>query len=301
MTDPRATYRLQLHPGFTFADATAAVPYLAELGISHLYLSPILTAAKGSTHGYDVVDPERISDVLGGEAGFAKLVDAAHAAGMGIVLDIVPNHMSIAGTANRWWFDVLENGPSSYYAHYFDVDWSIGDDRVLLPILTERYGRAIQSGAIKLVTAGSGFGVKAGDVELPLAPHSIGHVARRATERIDRKTRKAIHAELAFIGDSLMELPRPHHGETEARRRRHRDRRVLLDRLYTLSNELVASVALADELAAINADPAELDAVLEMQAYRLAHWSVSTNQLSYRRFFDINTLVAIRNELPDVF
>src|SRR5215217_7528456 len=104
---PVATYRLQLHGAFTFADATAAVPYLAELGISHLYLSPILTAAKGSTHGYDVVDPERISDALGGEAGFAKLVDAVHGAGMGIVLDIVPNHMSIAGTANRWWFDVL--------------------------------------------------------------------------------------------------------------------------------------------------------------------------------------------------
>jgi (1->4)-alpha-D-glucan 1-alpha-D-glucosylmutase len=299
--EPRATYRLQLHAGFTFADALAAMPYFAELGISHLYLSPILSAAEGSTHGYDVVDPDRVSSALGGDDGLEKLLGAAQAAGIGILLDIVPNHMSIAGHSNKWWLDVLENGPSSYYAHYFDVDWSIGDDRVLLPILTERYGRAIQSGAIKLVTAGSGFGVKAGDVELPLAPHSIGHVARRATERIDRKTRKAIHAELAFIGDSLMELPRPHHGETEARRRRHRDRRVLLDRLYTLSNELVASVALADELAAINADPAELDAVLEMQAYRLAHWSVSTNQLSYRRFFDINTLVAIRNELPDVF
>ena len=107
MPAPRATYRLQLHPGFTFADAVAAVPYLAELGISHLYLSPVLQAAPGSTHGYDVVDPDRVNAALGGEDGFRALVAAARAAGLGILLDIVPNHMSIAGTANRWWVDVL--------------------------------------------------------------------------------------------------------------------------------------------------------------------------------------------------
>jgi len=299
--EPRATYRLQLHAGFTFADAVASIPYFAELGISHLYLSPILTAAEGSTHGYDVTDPERVSAVLGGDEGLHKLVHAAHTAGIGILLDIVPNHMSITGPSNHWWLDVLENGPSSYYAHYFDVDWAIDDDRVLLPILTERYGRAIQSGAIRLVAIGSGFGVRAGEVELPMAPHSVGHIVRRAAERIDRKAHGSLQAELAFIGDSLKELPRPHHGETEARRRRHRDRRILLARLHALANELAASVALADEMAAINVDPAELDMVLEMQAYRLAHWSVSTSHVSYRRFFDINTLVAIRNELPDVF
>jgi (1->4)-alpha-D-glucan 1-alpha-D-glucosylmutase len=292
--EPRATYRLQLHAGFTFADALAAMPYFSELGISHLYLSPILTAAEGSTHGYDVVDPDRISPVLGGDEGLKQLVDAAQAAGIGILLDIVPNHMSIAGHANTWWLDVLENGPASYYAHHFDVDWTSTDDRVLLPILGERYGRAIQSGVIRIVAAGNGFGVKAHDHELPMAPHSIGHVVRRAADRIK-------HAELGFIGDSLLALPRPNHSEIEVRRRRHRDRRVLLARLHTLASELAPSVALADELAAINADPAELDAVLEMQAYRLVHWSTATNQLSYRRFFDINTLVALRNELPDVF
>ena len=140
---PRATYRLQLGPHVGFAEVVAAIPYLVELGISHLYLSPILQAAPGSTHGYDVVDPDRVSDVLGGEAGFDALVEAAAGAGLGILLDIVPNHMSIAGTANRWWLDVLENGPASFYAPCFDVDWGTGnDDRVLLPILGERYGRA---------------------------------------------------------------------------------------------------------------------------------------------------------------
>ncbi|MBA3503240.1 MAG: malto-oligosyltrehalose synthase, partial [Deltaproteobacteria bacterium] len=147
---PRATYRLQLSAQFSFADAASALPYLAELGISHLYLSPVLQAAPGSTHGYDVVDPDHVSKQLGGEAGFTKLVEAAHKANLGILLDIVPNHMSIAGAANRWWMDVLENGPASYYAPFFDIDWGLGmDDRVLLPILGERYGRALTSGTLK--------------------------------------------------------------------------------------------------------------------------------------------------------
>ena len=308
MPQPRATYRLQLHAGFTFADAAAAVPYLAELGISHLYLSPILAAAEGSTHGYDVVDPERLSDVLGGEEGFAKLVAAAHAAGLGILLDIVPNHMSIAtgrsesgpfqfgsGKGNRWWFDVLENGPSSYYAHYFDVDWTVGDDRVLLPVLGERYGRAIQDGVIRIVELGPGkLAVRAHDHELPVAPRSIGTLVRRAADRCN-------HTELAFVGDALRGLPSPHSRDADARRRRHRDRGVLLGRLAALCDDLAVSVALADELAAVNADPIELDAILEHQAYRLVHWTVSANQISYRRFFDINTLVGLRNEDEDVF
>ncbi|HEY6176375.1 MAG TPA: alpha-amylase family glycosyl hydrolase, partial [Kofleriaceae bacterium] len=164
MPAPRATYRLQLHPGFTFADAVAAVPYLAELGISHLYLSPVLQAAPGSTHGYDVVDPDRVNAALGGEDGFRALVAAARAAGLGILLDIVPNHMSIAGTANRWWVDVLENGAASFYAHYFDVDWGGGDERVLLPVLGERYGRALTSGLLAIVRTGAVFEVRAGEV-----------------------------------------------------------------------------------------------------------------------------------------
>ncbi len=295
MIEPRATYRLQLHAGFTFADAKAAIPYLAELGISHLYLSPILTAAAGSTHGYDVVDPEHISEVLGGEEGFARLVAAAHDAGLGILLDIVPNHMSIAGKGNRWWFDVLENGPSSYYAHFFDVDWTVGDDRVLLPVLGERYGRAIQNGAIRVVENGGGkLAVCAHDLELPLAPRSLGTIVRRAAERCR-------HLELAFIGDALLALPSLHRRDSEARRRRHRDKTVLLGRLAALSEQGAVAVALSDEVTAVNADPIELDELLEQQAYRLVHWSVAANQLSYRRFFDINTLVGLRNEEVDVF
>ena len=264
MPAPRATYRLQLHAGFTFADAAAAVPYLAELGISHLYLSPVLQAAPGSTHGYDIVDPDRVNGELGGEDGFRALVAAAHAAGLGILLDIVPNHMSIAGTANRWWVDVLENGAASYYAHHFDVDWGGCDERVLLPVLADRYGRALSSGGLQLARGRGGLEVRAGELQFPMSPHALGRIVRRAGERI-------AHAELQFIGDALSALPSS--AEVGARRRRHRDRAVLLARLAELG-DLVAH-ALDDEIAAINADPVELDAILEAQNYRLAHWSVA--------------------------
>jgi (1->4)-alpha-D-glucan 1-alpha-D-glucosylmutase len=285
---PRATYRLQLHAGFPFAAAAAAVPYLAELGVSHLYLSPVLQAAAGSTHGYDVVDPDRVSAELGGEAGFRELVRVAKAAGLAILLDIVPNHMSIAGTGNRWWLDVLENGAASTYAHYFDVDWD-GDDRVLLPVLGERYGRALTSRQIAL----GRWDVRVHDLRLPMSPRSVGVIAKRAGERIG-------HRELQFIGDALCELRSPAERDREGRRRRHRDKAVLGARLGELAGEPGCGRALDDELAAIAADPVELDAILELQRYRLAHWSVAGSELTYRRFFDIATLVGVRNEDADV-
>ena len=278
----RATYRLQLHAGFTFADAQAAIPYLAKLGVSHLYLSPVLQAADGSMHGYDVVDPDRVSTQLGGEAGWASLVAATKAAGLGILLDIVPNHMSIAGSTNHWWLDVLENGRASYYAHCFDVDWASEHDRVLLPVLGERYGRALTSGAIRVRR----FGVLVHDLELPMAPRSIGQIARRAGDTVG-------DAELQFIGDALQELPRA--PDRDARRRRHRDKAVLLARLAALPAGPIDA-----ELAAIDADPAALDALLENQNYRLAHWSVAGSDLGYRRFFDVSTLVGVRIEDPEV-
>ncbi|HSK04272.1 MAG TPA: malto-oligosyltrehalose synthase [Kofleriaceae bacterium] len=294
MAPPRATYRLQLHPGFGFADAAAAVPYLAALGASHLYLSPVLQAAEGSTHGYDVVDPERASEALGGEAGFAELARAAGEAGLGILLDIVPNHMSIAGTGNRWWLDVLEDGPASYFAHFFDVDWAAGDDRVLLPVLTERYGRALASGALAIELHAERFSVRVGELRLPLSPRTLGPIVRRAADRL-------AHVELSYLGDALAELPSSRSREPSARARRHRDKAVLVRRLLAVCAEDPACRGALDaELAAINADPTELDTVLERQNYRLAHWSVAGSQLPYRRFFDIATLVGIRNEDPEV-
>ena len=159
---PRATYRVQLQAGFGFAEAAALVPYLAELGFSHLYSSPILQAAPGSTHGYDVVEPGRISEELGGEAGFRALVGALRVHGMGLVLDIVPNHMAITHE-NPWWQDVLENGRASRYARYFDVDWDPPEralrDQILLPILADHYGRVLEDGRFLLRRDGGRFRV----------------------------------------------------------------------------------------------------------------------------------------------
>jgi (1->4)-alpha-D-glucan 1-alpha-D-glucosylmutase len=145
---PQATYRLQFHAGFTFADAEAIIPYLASLGISHVYASPITAAAKGSMHGYDVIDPTRVNPELGGEAGLVRFVDALKAAALGLIIDIVPNHMGVAGDANGWWMDVLEKGQASSYAPVFDIDWR---ERIALPILGSPLDEAIADGAIRLV------------------------------------------------------------------------------------------------------------------------------------------------------
>jgi (1->4)-alpha-D-glucan 1-alpha-D-glucosylmutase len=197
--------------------------------------------------------------------------------------------MSIAGTANRWWVDVLENGRASYYAHFFDVDWGNDDPRVLLPVLGERYGRSLTTGTLVVARVASAFEIRAGDLKFPMSPRSIGRIVKRAGDRIG-------HAELAFIGDALIELPRT--SDVADRRRRHRDKAVLLGRLGELGGRV--PTAIDDEIAALNADPIELDAILEAQNYRLAHWSAAGNQLSYRRFFDITSLVGICNEQPDV-
>src|SRR5262249_33966913 len=153
MSAPRATMRLQFHRGFTFDDAVRLVPYLAALGISHLYSSPILTAQPGSMHGYDVVDPTRVNAELGGEPAFRRLIGALRLAGMGIIVDIVPNHMSI-GNQNPWWLDVLQHGIASRYAGYFDIDWEAADPtlrrKVVLPVLDRPYSEALAHGEITL-------------------------------------------------------------------------------------------------------------------------------------------------------
>src|SRR5215216_1315963 len=151
---PRATYRVQFNREFTFADATRAVPYLARLGISHLYASPILKARPGSMHGYDVTDHTRLNPELGTPEDFAALVAALHEQGMGLIVDIVPNHLGVMGDDNQWWLDVLENGPAAHSAHHFDIDWrparSPMRDRVLVPILGDVYGAVLESGELKL-------------------------------------------------------------------------------------------------------------------------------------------------------
>lgn len=193
VSPPRATMRLQLHAGFTFADATQLVPYLCDLGISHLYASPILTARAGSMHGYDVVDPTRVNPELGGEAGLRDLVAALRAAGLGIIVDIVPNHMAVGGSDNQWWLDVLRHGPASRYASYFDIDWNPADpalrDKLLAPFLGAPYGDALLAGDLKLAEDSDGAPViRYYDDIYPVVPRDHGEIAALGSGAYDPAT-----------------------------------------------------------------------------------------------------------------
>ncbi|WP_026331153.1 malto-oligosyltrehalose synthase [Thioalkalivibrio sp. ALMg13-2] len=294
-----ATCRLQMHPGFTLDDAAAIVPYLARLGVSHVYLSPILQAVRGSTHGYDVVDPSRVNEELGGEPARQRLCAALEAAGMGLVLDIVPNHMAVAGDQNPWWWDVLENGPSSPFATYFDVDWESSEERwpnkVLLPVLGDHYGRVLEAGEIRLHYGAGLFELAYYEHRFPLDPSSLN-------ELLDRACRATGIELLGFLAESCARLPQPHLTAHHTVGRRHRDQDVIRQLLDdTTRQDPAAAEAIAAEVERINADPDALDALIDKQNYRLAWWRTAGRDLGYRRFFDINDLAGLRQEKEEVF
>jgi (1->4)-alpha-D-glucan 1-alpha-D-glucosylmutase len=295
----RATYRLQLRPEFGFAAAAEVVPYLARLGVSHLYLSPVLQTVPGSTHGYDVVDHSRLRDELGGEAGFAALAGAAQRHGLSIMLDIVPNHMAIGDRGNTWWWDVLANGHASAWSTYFDVDWDPPEsrlrNRILVPILGDHYGRVVERGELAVRREGDDFVVTYFDHRLPLAPRTLDDVLGAAAARTGSSL-------LGYLADAHRELPLASATDRASQRRRRRDAVVLGALLRDArAADPEAEVAIDAELAAITADVDRLDGLLERQNYRLAYWRVASRELDYRRFFDINTLAALRVEDDQVF
>jgi (1->4)-alpha-D-glucan 1-alpha-D-glucosylmutase len=289
------SYRVQLRPDWGFSAATRIAEYLRRLGVSHLYASPYFQAAAGSVHGYDVVDPGRVNQELGGEAGRRGLCDELRRVGLFQLLDIVPNHMAIRGGHNAWWWDVLENGPSSRYSSFFDVEWHTGHvDKVLLPILGDQYGVELEAGKISLAREGGRFVVRYFDHRNPMAPRSLGSILREASER-------ASSPDLGFLGDAFEELPLPGAGD-ETRKRRHRDKEVLMRTLGRLLEEAPGLASHVDAvLQAINADPDRLHEVLEHQNYRLAYWKLGNQELDYRRFFDIDSLVGLRVQEDEVF
>ncbi|HTV11397.1 MAG TPA: malto-oligosyltrehalose synthase [Acidimicrobiales bacterium] len=301
----RATYRLQLHAGFGFSDAAAIAGYLAELGVSHVYLSPVLQAAKGSTHGYDVVDPSTVNEELGGEAGHLELQKALGEARLGQILDIVPNHMAVSTPDNRWWWDVLENGPSSVYAGYFDVDWGDPGEQdpvVLLPVLGDHYGRELDAGNFSLEHCRGTFTLRYFDHRVPVAPRSLDQLVSKAARRLSRGFDPAVRAELESIGTALGRLPPSWATDRASVRERHRDKEVLRARLAALCSEHhEVEAALDAETAATSGSADALDTLLQRQSYRLAFWRTASEEGQYRRFFDINDLVGIRVEDPAVF
>ncbi len=295
---PVSTYRLQLHKGFTFDDASAIASYLYELGISHVYSSPYLQAAPDSMHGYDVVDHQRVNAELGGSAAFERFSKTLGENGLGQVLDIVPNHMAI-GRENLFWWDVLENGPTSRYASFFDIDWNPDEerlrDKVLVPILGDQYGRVLGAGEIKVERSGSRFVVVAAGQKLPAAPTSLPAILAKA----------AVYAksdELSFVAASFGRLPVPAIDDRRTVLARHRDKVVLNKLLERLCAEEDAVCSAIDKAVnELNADHDSLDEFLNSQNYRLAFWKTADQQLGYRRFFDVNTLIGLRMERQHVF
>ena len=295
---PASTYRLQLHKNFTFDDAAKAAEYLKELGISHVYCSPYLQAAEGSMHGYDVVDHEKVNDELGGEEAHARFCDRLGELSLGQILDIVPNHMAI-GSRNRYWWDVLENGPSSRYAIWFDIDWNSSEaklqNKVLLPVLGDQYGRILSAGEIKLAHQREHFQIRYGDHLFPVAPRSLATVLARAAEFAKSDT-------LNFIADSFLRLPSPDSTDRAVGMARHRDKEVINCLLKSLCEEKPEIDAAIDRaIDELNANFDALDALLNQQLYRLAYWRTADQELGYRRFFDVNTLVGLRVERQNVF
>lgn len=295
----RASYRVQMRAEFGFEAASARVPYLADLGVSDLYCSPVLQAVAGSSHGYDVVDHSRLSTDLGGEPGFRRLQAMLRERGLGLTVDIVPNHMAIDGRANRWWWDVLENGPSSVYASYFDIDWPGDDGRheptVLVPVLGDRYGKVLDERQVSVRRDGGSLSVSYFEHELPLSPRTLDTLLGRAAAVADSPS-------LADLAGEFGDLPRAAGTDAATVRVRHEQKERLRGRLAALLDEDPGlAKAVDEEIEGLNSDPEEMDRLLCRQNFRLAYWRTAREQLDYRRFFNIETLIGLRVEDPQVF
>jgi (1->4)-alpha-D-glucan 1-alpha-D-glucosylmutase len=310
---PTSTYRLQFNAGFTFRDARAIVDYLHALGIGDCYASSYLTATPGSPHGYDIADPTQLNPEIGSDDEYAEWNAALRERGMGHILDLVPNHMGIAKSANPWWQDVLENGPSSRYARVFDIEWHpVKDelaDKVLLPILGDQYGAVLERQELVLASERGSFAIRYHDITLPIAPDTFVMILRPALGGWLADHEGADDAEeLLSILTASEHLPSRGSRDTESIAVRAREKEVVKRRLCALMGASDAVRRYVDDcVTAFNGSAGEpasfdrLDQLLNAQSYRLAHWRVASEEINYRRFFDVNELAAVRMEDPAVF
>ena len=312
---PTATYRLQFQKGqLTFRDAAALVPYLDELGVSHLYASPYLKTRSGSAHGYAIVDYGQLDPALGSADDYRALADALRSRGMGQILDTVPNHMSATPVENSWWSDVLENGPGSPYAGYFDIDWhplkEELHDRVLLPMLGDQYGQVLESGELKLEHRDGALFIRYGQRLLPLDPGTYRAIL---THRLDT-LKEAPPAdseelrELESIATACEHLPGRTDVDPARVAERQREKEVIKTRIRSLVGRSPGVAEfLRQNIEEFNGRPDdphsydELDKLLDAQVYRLSHWKAAADEINYRRFFDVNELAAVCMEDPRVF
>ena len=309
---PTCTYRLQFNRWFTFAQARQIVAYLDALGVSDVYASPYFQASPESLHGYDITDHNKLNTAIGSRADYDAWIAQLQAHDIGQVLDFVPNHVGIADDRNAWWMDVLENGPSSRYAPYFDIEWQpLKTDlcnKVLLPILGDQYGRLLERGELQVRFEEGTFCVRYGERELPIAPGTYRHILEVALKHLAEHKDDDFYAELQSVLTALEYLPK--RTETDPKRiaERAREKEIIKRRLERRCAEAPqVQHAIEKALAQINGNPGDprsfdkLDELLNAQSYRLAFWRVAAEEINYRRFFDVNDLAAIRVELPKVF
>jgi (1->4)-alpha-D-glucan 1-alpha-D-glucosylmutase len=308
---PSCTYRLQLNRRFTFAQAGEIVSYLHALGVSDVYASPYFQASPDSLHGYDITDHNKLNAAIGSREEYDAWIEELHANGMGQVVDFVPNHMGI-GHLNAWWMDVLENGPSSTYAKYFDIDWrpikTELHDKVLLPILGDQYGRVLERGELKVHFEAGSFYLTYYEHQFPIAPGTYRHMLDIALDRLAEHKSEDFYAELQSIRTALEYLPRRAETDPQKIAERAREKEIIKRRLERRCEEAPqVQHAIEQAVDEINGRPGDarsfdtLDELLNAQAYRLAFWRVAADEINYRRFFDVNDLAAIRQEEPEVF
>ncbi|MFO1501977.1 MAG: alpha-amylase family glycosyl hydrolase, partial [Verrucomicrobiota bacterium] len=266
---PTATYRLQFHRDFTFGQAAAIVEYLRALGISHVYASPLFQAGPDSTHGYDICRFDQLNPLLGTQADFDRFSARLRQAGLGLILDMVPNHMG-NDPSNAWWMDVLRHGPASPFAAFFDIDWHPLQagfrDQVLLPILEDHYFKVLEAGKLRLTAENGQLTIAYHDRRFPLRPESYGEIANALREA------SGVSAPVTLRGDGT-------------------DAAVLLEKACHLYRGEPGQASSFDRL----------HHLLARQHYRLAYWRIGPEAINYRRFFDVTQLVGVRMERPDVF
>jgi (1->4)-alpha-D-glucan 1-alpha-D-glucosylmutase len=312
---PEATYRLQFHSGFTFRQAAAIAGYLHELGITHCYASPYLKARPGSTHGYDIINHHHLNPEIGSGEDYNAFVEALHQNDLGQILDIVPNHMGVAGNENPWWNDVLENGPASRFASFFDISWQAPtrpelQNRVLLPVLGDSYGKVLESGQLRVLFQAGVFTVSYFDRRFPLDPRSYGTILEQRLEELEKILAADSPALIEYqsVLTAVRHLPARTETEPAKLAEGQRENEVIKRRLTTLT---ASSTAVRDFLqqtvTLLNGTPGDphsfdlLDRLLDEQPYRLAFWRVASDEINYRRFFDVNELAALSMEREDVF
>ena len=285
---PRATYRLQLRAGFGFNEAAAIAPYLARLGVSHVYLSPFFKARPGSAHGYDITNHAELNPELGTEAEYASMIHAFRREGLQRILDFVPNHMGVGGADNPLWLDVLEWGPESRYAGWFDIDWSAhdgaGQNKLLAPVLGEQYGEALRSGELTLQFDDGAFAIWAYDEhKLPICPLTYPLILSHQNAALD------------VMADRFLDLPQ---WRPEIAERAHELKAELAE---LAGDDAKAREEISSRLAMFNRNWRELDALIRAQFWRVAFFRVAEDEINYRRFFNINDLAGLRMELAPVF